>query len=822
MHSLTLVAPFPGWLSSLADVPDPVFAEGMMGDGVAIDPLDGTVNAPCDGTILLVAPTGHSVTLRSPGGAELLIHIGVETVGIGRDAFQVHVADGQAVRAGEPLITFDMDSVGLQAKSLVTPVLLTNETGFEFTPATTGALVERGQLIGTVTATAASKAASPAIGSKSSAEAILGLEHGIHARPAARIAACARQFQSAVELRVEDRRASARSPIALMALDVRQGARIEIAAEGPDSKAAVDALRTLIETGLEDDGRTASPAPAPAPGATAPDGELFGVCAVPGQAVGTAIHWKPSLPEIPEQGEGAAIELERLAGAVSKLRDRLAASSAQDSGIAGSIAGAQLALLEDDELQAPARELIAAGKSAGFAWRCSVRKVADRFRATGNTVIGERIEDLEDLERQVLLGLGNAGAGSAPALPDPAILLAGELLPSELMALDKRRLAGLCLSRSGPTSHAAIIAASMAVPTLVAMGPGLNDIADGTPLLLDSTAGKLIVDPDPELAAEIESTEPAAAVSGDCTTVDGERVVLLANLGSVDEAGPALAAGAEGCGLLRTEFLFLDRPTAPDEDEQSRTYHAIAEALGKRPLTIRTLDIGGDKPVDYLPLPREENPALGVRGIRTGLLKTELLDQQLRAILAVQGPTRPRIMLPMITSIAELRAVRSRLDTLEPGTRVELGLMIETPAAALLTEQLAAEADFFSIGTNDLAQYALAMDRANPLLAAQVDALHPAVLRLIALTVEGAEKNGKPVAVCGGLASDPLGARILVGLGIRELSVVPAAIGAIKASLRSVTLEQCQALAGQALEADSAATVRHLAARSTQASGETQ
>ena len=819
MQSLTLVAPFPGWLSGLADVPDPVFAEGMMGDGIAIDPLDGLVAAPCDGTVLLVAPTGHSVTLRSPDGAELLIHIGVETVGIGRDAFDVHVADGQAVKAGDPLITFDMSVVGLQAKSLVTPVLLTNESGFEFTPAATGTLVERGQPIGTITETTASPAASDASGSKCSTEAIVALEHGIHARPAARIAACARQFQSTVELRVADRHASARSPIAMMALDVRKDAKIEIAAEGPDSKAAADALKALIETGLEDE--PASPAPTPvAPAST--QGGLTGVCAVPGQAVGTAVHWKPSLPEISEHGDGASVEHERFNASVAKLRDRLATASAQDSGVAGSIAGAQLALLEDDELQAPARASIAAGKSAGFAWRLSVRAVADRFRATGNALIGERIEDLEDLERQVLLGLGNGAAGATPALPDRAILLAVELLPSELMALDKKRLAGLCLSRSGPTSHAAIIAASLGVPTLVAMGPGLESISDGTHLLLDATAEKLIVDPDPKLAAQIESTKPAATVTGDCTTADGERIILLANLGSVDEAAAAVAAGTEGCGLLRTEFLFLDRSTPPGEDEQLRTYQAIADALDGRPLTIRTLDIGGDKPVDYLPLPREENPALGVRGIRTGLLRPEVLDQQLRAILAVQGQTRPRVMLPMIASIAELRAVRSRLEALEPGSPIALGVMIETPAAALRSAQLAAEADFFSIGTNDLAQYALAMDRANPLLAAQVDALHPAVLRLIAMTVEGAAQSGKPVAVCGGLASDPLGARILVGLGIRELSVVPAAIGAVKASLRSVTLEQCRALARQALEADSAASVRHLAAQSPQASGDAQ
>jgi phosphocarrier protein FPr/phosphocarrier protein len=348
MQSLTLVAPFPGWLSGLADVPDPVFAEGMMGDGVAIDPLDGTVSAPCDGTIVLVAPTGHSVTLRSADGAEILIHIGVETVGIGRDAFDVHVADGQAVKAGDPLITFDMERVGLEAKSLVTPVLLTNETGFKFTPAPTGAMVERGQPIGTITATAAIQVASAATGSKSSTEATVALQHGIHARPASRIAACARQFESTAELSIGGRSASARGPIALMLLDARHGAKVEIAAEGPDSEAAVEALKAFIETAEEE-----SAAPAPLPQTTAPqDGGLTGVCAVPGRAVGVAVHWKPSVADVPEQGDGTEIEAGRYAAALAKLRDRLAAASAQDAGVAGSIAGAQLALLEDEELQA--------------------------------------------------------------------------------------------------------------------------------------------------------------------------------------------------------------------------------------------------------------------------------------------------------------------------------------------------------------------------------------------------------------------------------------------------------------------------------------
>jgi phosphocarrier protein FPr/phosphocarrier protein len=272
---------------------------------------------------------------------------------------------------------------------------------------------------------------------------------------------------------------------------------------------------------------------------------------------------------------------------------------------------------------------------------------------------------------------------------------------------------------------------------------------------------------------------------------------------------PALAAGAEGCGLLRTEFLFLDRSEAPSAEEQRSAYQAIADALGGRTLTIRTLDIGGDKPVPYIRFPDEQNPALGARGIRTELFIPGLLDDQLRAIAEVKGDA-VKVMLPMVSSVTELRAVRERLAAI--GARLTLGVMVETPAAALIADRLIAEADFLSIGSNDLAQYALAMDRTSALLAAAIDALHPAVLRLIAMTAEAGRSGGKPVSLCGGLASDPLAALVLVGLGIRELSAVPAAVPAVRHAIAQVSVSDCRALAERALKLESAAQVRALAA----------
>src|SRR5690606_29673881 len=321
---------------------------------------------------------------------------------------------------------------------------------------------------------------------------------------------------------------------------------------------------------------------------------------------------------------------------------------------------------------------------------------------------------------------------------------------------------------------------------LVALGPGVLAVEDGAWLVLDAEQGILSISPDQVALAAAEQIltqrkqrqqSERAAAHVDCRTADGERIEVFANLGSIAEAQVAVTHGAEGCGLLRTEFLFLERDAPPSEDEQLQQYQGIAQALESRPLVIRTLDIGGDKPIPYLPLPAEENPALGLRGVRTSLWRPDLLRVQLRAILRVRPVEQCRILLPMITDPAEIRAVRRMLDEvrreLNIGAPVQVGAMIETPSSAVIAERIAREVDFLSIGTNDLTQYTLAMDRGHAELAHRIDGLHPAVLHLIAMTVDAANEHDKLVAVCGGLASEPAAIAILIGLGVRELSVVP-------------------------------------------------
>jgi multiphosphoryl transfer protein len=834
---ITLLAPLAGWSTPLAEVPDEVFAARLLGDGLAIDPTAGTLHAPCDGELVLVAASGHAVTVRTPDGCDVLLHVGIDTVGLAGEGFKVHVAQGARVHAGDALLSFDLDLLARRARSLLTPVIVTAERGFRVLrrsldrAVTVGDfLMEIGPATASVTATApaVAPAAAPALTRRVSVK----LAHGIHARPAALLAAAVRNVDAEVRVATRGRHANARSTVALMALGVQHGDEIELRASGRDAAAALEAMAAVLSAPGQAWAPAAAARAAPTPAAaTLPaDGMLAGVTASPGLGVGEAVQLRRPEPQVRETGADPATEDALLARARAAVRSRLErAAQGRDgpgSDAAREIAAAHLALLDDPELVSGAGALVRAGKSAGFAWRSTLRAAAQALRQLPDPRVRERADDLLDLESQVLVVLQGEAGGTAPRLMAHSIVIARELLPSQLLALDGSRIAGIGLAGGGATSHVSIIAAAMGIPTLVALGPAVLAIADGTALVLDGGRGVLETRPGPARLARARgevaalSTRRAselAAAQRESRTADGIRIEVFANIGSLAEAEAAVKNGAEGCGLLRTEFLFLDRQSAPSEREQTAAYEAIATALGARPLTIRTLDAGGDKPIAYLPLPPEENPALGLRGVRTGLAFPELLRTQLRAVLALRARTRCRLLLPMITDVEDLTAVRALLDEacreLRSAAELEVGVMIETPAAALLAESLARAADFLSIGTNDLTQYTLAMDRGHPQLAARLDALHPAVLHLIARTAQAARAHGRHTAVCGGLASEALAAPLLIGLGVNELSAVPAVIPQLKARIGSVTMAQCRELAQQALEADTAAAVRELLAR---------
>ena len=630
-----------------------------------------------------------------------------------------------------------------------------------------------------------------------------------------------RPFVAKVSLRASGGSANARSTVALMALGVQRGETVVVSAIGTDAGAALDAIAGLLAPVVPD---SLAPLGASAPSATMP-ARLNAAIASRGLALGQVVLLDHAAIPVEAATANPAHESARLSAAIESVFVQLIALAGSRFDAQRSILEAHAQLVQDPELSEQAQRHIASGSSAGQGWRLAIADAAHALEKLCDARLRERVADLRDIEAQVLNVLAGRSPRTTLDLPENTILIADELLPSQLIDLDSSRLAGICTARGGPTSHVAIIAAALGLPALVAAGPWALALEPERIVVLDAERGFLLTSP---TAAELEGVSEALAkrrerqaadlaMSGSAaSTRDGLVVRVCANLGAADEALAAVSRGADGCGLLRTEFLFLQRQAAPSEDEQYEQYRKILDLLAPRSLTIRTMDIGGDKPIPYLPLPAEDNPALGLRGLRTSLAQPELLRTQLRAILRLDRPETCKIMLPMVTDVGELRAVRQLLrecaDELGIAQLPQLGAMVETPASALLADQLLLEADVLSIGTNDLSQYVLAMDRGHPVLAARLDALHPAVLRLIKSVAAAGKARVRPVALCGGLGSDPDAVALLIGLGIVELSAIPASIPEIKRIVRSLDASACRELADKALNLADAAAVRQLVA----------
>jgi phosphoenolpyruvate-protein phosphotransferase len=826
----------------------------MLGDGVAIDPTNGVLIAPCAGEIITLPASAHAVSIRAANNIDVLIHVGIDTVALGGRGFDARVRPGAIVRAGDELIRFDLDIVARGAKSLMTPILVTPMDGLSLRQRRASGSVSAGDLLFEIAGVsdiapapglAASVPSQP--GSRPSGATvvqtlIVRLRHGLHARPAALLAQKAKSFGAPATLTAHGRSANARSVVAIMALGVRQGDELTIQASGTDAALSVASLVAGVQEALRMESAAGHDAPAdgrggPSIAAQPPQaaGVLTGVIAVTGLAVGRATRIERREIEVAENGAGPPRERAELEQALKHVRARLERVAATGGATRREIIAAHLEFLDDPQLNEAAHELIAAGRSAGFAWRAAIRRSIAALEALDDPRLRERADDLLDVESHVLLALAGEARPMNLPLPEAAVLIADDLLPSELTALDRQRLVAICLSGGGATSHVAILAAAMEIPMLVGLGARIRDIADGAALIVDADGGTLQVAP---TAAALEQARTAvearrmcrandrAEAQTECRALDGTRIEVFANLGNVLDAAAAVANGAEGCGLLRTEFLFIDRETAPDEAEQLAAYQGIAAELGRRPLILRLMDVGGDKPLRYLPLPAEENPALGLRGIRTALARPDLLRAQLRAALRVQPHGNVRILIPMVTDVAEILAVRGIIDGLnaELGIQapVELGAMIETPAAALIASALIRQVDFLSIGSNDLTQYTLAMDRGHPDLAGRSDALHPAVLKLIAAAASAGVAAGKLVAVCGGAAADRSAVPLLLGLGVRELSMVPAAVPAIKRQVRALRIDACRELAMHCLDLASSAEVRALVAKTFGPAGDSR
>lgn len=845
---LILLAPLTGPVVPLSAVPDPVFAGGMFGDGIGIDPLLGRVVAPCSGVVSHVARTAHAVTITSDSGAQILLHVGIDTVELKGAGFTLKVEQGQKVQAGDLLIEFDLDYVATHARSLISVVAIANGDAFAIVERTSAAMVEAGSTPlltlrakggGAAASNATSAATEPekatvAAQATDSVQATVVLAHagGLHARPAARAREAVRGLNAQVEIVFGTRRASINSVVGLLTLGAGEGATVEVVAHGADAQTALDAvvreLQREAPSEIETTAHAAMQALAAvtaAPAAGASPGTLIGVSAGPGVAVGRLVHWGLATFDATEQASGS-IEQERrrldtaLAQVDADLRHTVDAATRRGAQGEAGIFTVHRLMLEDTVLLDAAHDLIQRGKSAGYAWQETLRTQVAVLAGVGDTLLAERTSDLRDIEKRVLRALGDIHV-TRRELPAEAVLAADDFTPSDLAELDRERVTGLVMARGGATSHAAIIARQLGIPALVALGETLHQIAEDTEVIVDGANGTLAYAPTAaELAAaRLERKRLAEIRAHDrldaqqpAITLDGRAIEVAANIATQADAVLAVEHGADGVGLLRTELMFIHRGQAPTIAEHTQSYQAVADALGGRRAIIRTLDVGGDKEVDYIDLPPEPNPALGLRGIRLARVYPQLLDDQLRGLLAVRPFGSVRILLPMVTDVGELIALRARVEQFARQTGrtepIEIGVMIEVPSAALLADQLARHADFLSIGTNDLTQYTLAMDRCQPELAALADGLHPAVLRLISIAAAGAAKHGKWLGVCGALAGNPLAVPLLVGLGVTELSVDPVSVPGIKARVRGLDYQLCRRRAEEILALESAQAVR--------------
>ncbi|MCE1205658.1 MAG: phosphoenolpyruvate--protein phosphotransferase [Holophagaceae bacterium] len=661
------------------------------------------------------------------------------------------------------------------------------------------------------------------------------LAGGLHAWPAAAL----RERSAAHSARVEflnertGRTAPMESVLGLLATDTRKGDPCRIRVEAGDEIEAHRDLVAFLQGPFLDCDRSLAPgtrASTVVPRLVERSGGRWWAGAGVSEGVGTGLGVRfaatePPPPRGPQSGLEPEAELKALQGAIGVLRARLREELRLASHSAPrSVLEVHCALLEDPGWRGAIETAIHEGRlGAAAAVAAATQSAGAALGRSEHAAIRERALDLQDVADRLIRELcGEAAEASRPCLVQPSVLVAERLAPSALLALDPRLLRGLVLAEGGGTSHTAILARSFGIPCVTGLVP---EAVEGKRLLVDGLRGLVIAEPTPEVEAyyRLESeglrrwTAPTATLP-EGRTQDGHPVRVLANISAAEEAARALEAGAGGIGLFRTEMLFLHRPTPPGEDEQFQAYaRALREAAG-RPVTLRLLDVGGDKPLAYLPLLPEANPFLGRRGVRWYPDQVDLVRIQVRAALLAAVHGHLRLMIPMVAEAEELRWVRGlvrevRADLAAEGVtppEVPLGIMVEVPAAALNLEALAREADFLCVGTNDLVQYLFAADRGDPGLAKASHEWHPATLRLLAHIAQGAKATGKPLSLCGEMASRPRLLPLLLGLGFEDFSVAPSAVRGLRAALSSLDLNACLDLTRRALRAATAQEVQEL------------
>lgn len=664
-------------------------------------------------------------------------------------------------------------------------------------------------------------------------ELVIQNQTGLHARPAKVLVNLAKQFKSSINIQHGTKKANAKSMVSVLTLGAAKGSNITLIADGVDEEQAITDIEAAFRAGLGDADHESpieaqqAPVEKEAPtvvkgaGETPEPGLIKGVGAAPGIAVGPIFHFQHAELDIDKAEPTMELD-EALNCAKEQLTELHQQMTDKKLGAEAAIFEAHRELLDDPELLEAVKAHAELGRNSLKSWQTAINEQAAAIAALDDPLLAARADDLRDVGRRVLrLMLGTSENGAAlPATP--VVVIARELSPSDTASFNPELVLGFGIVEGGPTSHIAILARALGIPAVVGADEAILALEAKTPVILNGNDGTVTVHPAPDVLERSRISQKRwleyrrfaqEQASLPAISQDGIRVDVTANAGSIADAAEALHMGADGIGLLRTEFLFLERTTAPSEDEQFNVYNAIAETMKNLPVIVRTLDIGGDKPLAYIQMKPELNPFLGERGIRLCLHRPELFREQLRAILRAASSGNLKIMFPMVSDISELRQARALIEELSRELNVppvQIGIMIEVPSAALMADVFAPEIDFFSIGTNDLTQYTLAMDRGNAALASRHDGLHPAVLRLIAMTIDAAHKHGKRADICGELGSDAAAVPILLGLGMDELSVSIPSVPTVKAQVRSLRIEDWRGVARDALNCSTAKEVREL------------
>ncbi|UGY09319.1 phosphoenolpyruvate--protein phosphotransferase [Phyllobacterium pellucidum] len=637
---------------------------------------------------------------------------------------------------------------------------------------------------------------------------IVRVHDGLHARPATRFVKLAKSFEADIELVKAEKSVSAKSSVKLMLLGVKENEEVTVRATGADAIEAIEALISYLENPLSGTGEEgAAPTPvevAPrkeqvaAPAPVSIQGGIRGVAASEGFAIGPAFGFFPQ--EIKQENrmlghDEIPAEAARLRQAFATVQERMERSLAA-SNLAESDRGIIAALKDiasDEELTEAAAALVAGGIDAVSAAIGATSKIADDFAAMDDPYLNARADDVNAVGRQICLALLGQDDANLEAIPEGAILIAEDIGAWDLARAPLKRIAGVICGHGGATSHVAIIARAHGIPAVLGLGHAVHELETVNTVALDANSGLIFANPDETTArrfydeiAKAKAVKQSLKAYKDVTPkrADGTVIEIAANLGSLEEIEAAQEAGAMGVGLFRTELLFMRHIHLPSEDLQAETYAMLAKAFAPYPVIVRTLDIGGDKPISGIDFPVEENPFLGWRGIRMCLDRPDVFKPQLRALLRAAVHGNIKVMLPMVSGVDEVRATRLLIDECAAELKAEgrdhavfdLGIMVETPAAVLVAPMLASEVAFFSIGTNDLTQYIMAADRLNPTVAKLNDVTHPAVMAAIALTAKAAVEAGIMVGMCGEAAGRADLIPAFLDMGLTELSMSPSSI----------------------------------------------